>query len=530
MKEIKELKFEELTTKQKLGLVHTPLLSSYCYEKDAEFVLKMIKEHSLATVWLQWDPSKADTIKKYIKMIRDAADYPVIIITDAESGLCDYKVGQHNAIGCTDSEEHAYAFGKATAITARKIGYNLVCNPLLDLKIDGSQRAYGSDKYKIAKLAAAEARGLHDGGLLTIGKHYPSGFNAKGIDSHMAEGICYQTEEELLDTGLYAYIELVKEGLLDGVMPGHHRFVNIDDTAPASMSKKMLSILREHGFDGIMMPDALCMMGIRSRYGREECTGIAIEAGEDFVLVYDDECEFNQNAIYECYEKGIISNEALDRAVKNILALQHKMMLLENPKYTELTPEEDKLAKSINKDAIYTKLDEGCIASLPRDGKYYFALMVRNESATGIEDGVEVDTFSNGWHYPTKIANKIKELFPNSHVEQFFQFPTQGQSGRILSRSIEYDQVIFLTFSEFLAYTGKEHLTRRVESLIESMQYTDRVSTLIHYGNPKVLENLPHIPRIIFGGVSTESTLACIDVLAGNLEAHGTPTYEFSLK
>ncbi len=530
MKNLKPLKFEELSAKQKLGLVHTPLLGKYSPEGTLEYLLEQIKDHALGSVWIQWDPSIADDLKGYIKAIREAADYPIMIITDLESGIGDYKVGQHNSVGCTDSEAHAYAFGKATAVTAHALGYNMVCNPVMDLKFDGWQRGLGSDKKKIAKLAAAEARGLHDGGLLTIGKHYPSGANPGGIDSHMQEGLCLQTKEELLDTGLYAYRELIKEGLLDGVMPGHHKFREIDDTAPASMSKKVLSIIYDEGFDGIMMTDALCMMGIRAKYGRVECTGLAIEAGNTFALIYDDDAKFNQNALYECYEKGILSDEALDRAVRRVLALQEKIKKIEDPKYTTLTEEEDRLAKSINKDAIWAVVDEGVSLALPKDGKYYFALMVRNESLTGIQDGVQVDTFSNGWHYPTKITNKIKETFPNSHVEPFFQFPTQGQNGRILSRSLDYDQVIFITFSESLAYCGKEHLTRRVETLISAMQYTDRISTVIHYGNPTVLENIPHIPRIIFGGVSTAATLGCIDVLAGDYPANGKPTYKVDLK
>ena len=529
MKELKELKFEELTTKQKLGLIHTPLLCPY-NENTLDYVVGLIKDHALGSVWIQWSEGDRERCERYLKAVKDAADYPIMIITDAESGIGNYKIGQHNALGCTGSEKHAYAFGKATAVTLKSLGYNMVCNPVVDLKFDGGQRSFGSDKYMLTKLAAAEARGLHDGGVLTIGKHYPSGFNAKGVDSHMREGICDQTEEELVDTGLYVYLELLKQGLLDGVMPGHHRFPNIDDSAPASMSKTMLNLFRKRGFDGIMMPDALCMMGIRARYNRVECTGLAIEAGNDFVLVYDDETEFNQNALYECYERGILSDEALDRAVKRVLALHHKILLNQNPKYTSLTEEEDRLARSINKDSIYAKLDEGYLTSIPREGKYYFALMVRNEHATGVEDGVLVDTFSNGWHFPTKITNRIKEKFPNSHVEIFYQFPTQGQCGRILSRSIDYDEVIFLTFSEFLAYTGKEHLTRRTLSLIDAMQYTGRISTVIHYGNPKVLEEMAHVPRIIFGGVSTESNLACIDVLAGEIEPKGTPTYELNLK
>ena len=165
----------------------------------------------------------------------------------------------------------------------------MVCNPILDIKRDGWSRCYGSNKKEIARLAAAEARGMHDAGILTMGKHYPSGENDLGIDSHMAEPVSYQTEEELIDYSLYAYIELMKEGLLDAVMSAHHRFPNIDPNAPASLSKPVLDIIRRQGFDGLIMTDALCMMGIRAKYGRTECMGLALAAGNDIPLYYSHE-------------------------------------------------------------------------------------------------------------------------------------------------------------------------------------------------------------------------------------------------
>ena len=45
-----------------------------------------------------------------------------------------------------------------------------------------------------------------------------------------------------------------------------------------------------------------------------------------------------------------------------------------------------------------------------------------------------------------------------------------------------------------------------------------------------VLEDLPHIPRVIIGGISEGSVNACIDVLAGINEPKGVPTYNFKLK
>ena len=526
MKKLTELKLEELSLEQKLGMVHTAFINGFCPEEEIEYVMDLIRKRAIGSVWIQVTDKDA---QKYIDMVREIADYPILIITDAESGIGEYLVGRHNAIGCTGKEEYAYAFGKVTGFTARQMGYNVVCNPVLDIKDNGWVRAYGADKKFIAKMAAAEAKGMHDGGVLTVGKHYPSGNNPKDIDSHMAEGYSEQTEEELLDYSLYAYLELIKEGLLDGLMSGHHRFINIDHDAPASLSKKVLDIIRNQGFDGFFITDALCMMGILAKFGKVESKGLCIAAGNDLALPYSRDNKFNQEALRTCYEKGIITDERLDEAVKHVLAAQHKVMLLEETRVRELTEEDIYLVKHINKDSVYAKFDEGLTANISRDGKHFFALMTRNEEVVGANGAVEVDTFSNGWLYPSKVTAKIMELFPNSKVYAFHQFPKQVHNMRILDQSIGCDDVIFLTFSEPLAYTGREHLTRRVETLIEAMQYTNRISTLVHFGNPCVLSNLPHISRYILGGLSEKSVETCIEILAGEYEAKGVTTYDFKL-
>ena len=526
MKTIKELKFEELSIEQKLGMTHTVYLRNDYSEGNKEYIYNLIRDHKLGGIWVQFSDPGA---QKCLDEIKEIADYPILVFTDAESGIGDYTVGKHNAVGCTGDEKYAYAFGKATAIAARKMGYNVVCNPVLDVNTTGSARDYGSDKHMIARMAAAEARGMHDGGVLTVGKHYPSGNNPLNIDSHMSEALSYQTEEELIDYSLYAYIELIKEGLLDGLMSAHHRFVNIDPDAPASLSQKMLDIIRNKGFNGFIITDALCMMGIRAKYGDVESKGLAIAAGNDIALPYNWQAKLNHEALIECYEKGIITDERLDEAVKRVLEAQHKAMMLDEIRAKSLTDEEEHLAKNVDRASVYKIVDDGVLPTISRDGKHFFALMIRNEDKVGFSGEVAVDTFSNGWLYPTKVTEKIKELFPNSKVYAYYQFPRNWQNMRILSESLDCEDIVMITFSEFLAYTGEEHLTRRVEMLIEAAQYTDRISTLIHFGNPCVLGNLPHIPRCIFGGLSEKSVNACLEVLAGEYETKGVQTYDFRL-
>ena len=81
---------------------------------------------------------------------------------------------------------------------------------------------------KVARFAAAEAKGMHDAGVLTVGKHYPSPKNDGNVDSHMVESVSRQTKEELIEDSLYPYRALMKEGLLDGVMVAHALLGQID--------------------------------------------------------------------------------------------------------------------------------------------------------------------------------------------------------------------------------------------------------------------------------------------------------------
>ena len=524
---MKELKFEELSIRQKLGMTCVAAVHSDDRteeDEDFAFVYELIKNRSLGAVWIQQGYGNT---QRQIAKVREIADYPILIFTDAESGVGEYLVGKHNAIASTGSEKHAYAFGKAVGVAARKMGYNVVCDPVVDMR-DGSARSLGTDKYKVAAYAAAVARGMHDGGVLTVGKHYPGGINASGIDAHMAESYSVDTKQDLIDYSLYPYRKLNEEGLLDGIMVQHQRYGNIDPDHPASLSKPVIDIIRELGYEGFAISDALCMMGIRAKFGDVASKGLAINAGIDLLLpyAYNNTEQFMQYC--EAYEKGLVSDESLDMAVKRVLEAQHKTMLL--PKDTELTEEDIRTFKSINKDGVYTKTDEGVSHTISRDGKHFFIIVATQETDIASGGRVDVDTFSNGWHFPSKITQKIKELFPNAGMQVIHQFPSQGEMCSVLDNSLGCDELVFMTFSEALAYTGKEHLTRRIVNLIEAMQVTDRISTIIHCGNPHVLEELPHIPRYIFGGHSSESVDTCLEVLAGEYPANGVPTYEFELK
>ena len=534
-----ELKFEDLTLEQKIGMVMAGTIipvrkheiSKYgTFEENVDFVIDLIKKHSLGAVWVA--PTLLERYPDIMPRIKAAADYPLLIFTDAENGLGKFKIGRHNALGVADSEELAYMFGKLTAIQARSLGYNVVCDPVVDMTdysspCGGPNRSLGSDKYRVAALAAAEARGLHDGGVLTVAKHYPS--VTTEIDPHMAPCASNESLEYIVDYKLYPYRELSRLGLLDGIMKGHVTSLAIDPDYPTSVSIKSSELIRSLGFDGFMITDALDMMGLRARFGDEKMKGMCIAGGNEFILPW-----FSAKKAYfdlkKCYEDGVFSEERLNDAVKRVLAAQHKVALMSEPKYREITEEDEKTFEKINLASVYSVLDEGVESSIKRDGNHFFAIMISNTLALSNEGKITTDTFTHKWYYPDKVEEKIKELFPNSKCQFFYEQPTPRQNADVLSYSLGADEVIFLTYGEAPASSGSDRFTPRVLTLMQAMAMTDRFQTHLHFGNPFVLDEAPHAKRRLIGCVSADSVTVALEILAGMKKPEGKPTYNAKLQ
>ena len=318
-------------------------------------------------------------------------------------------------------------------------------------------------------------------------------------------------------------MQLYNAGLLDGIMTGHERLPNIDPDYPASLSKKVIGVIRDMGFDGFAITDALIMSGAAAKFGERTCKGLAVANGNELALTWLDN-EESFKAICETYDQGLIADDRLDEAVRRVLEAQHKTLSL--PKVTEITEEDIAKFDSINRDFTYARCDEGLSVGIDRDARHCFVVLIESESEVDSHGKVNVDTMNKGWYRPADIEKQLNELFPNSDVRFLRQFPTADETMFLLQETVPYDDVVYITFMQSAAYTGPEKLTTRVTAGIQALQVTNRVSTVLHFGNPYVMEDLVHIPRIIIGGMSRDAVKYGIDVLAGKLEAKGVLTYD----
>jgi len=523
MKNVTPLRLEELTAEQKLGMVMMGSGNKWL-NPSLPYTLELIKKRALGTVWVV--PSADFAHREVIKQIKEAADYPILICCDLESGYPGLEIGKQYALACNDNLEYTYKFARSVGALARRDGYNVICSPILErvdtsiTKLLGIYRRFSDTKEGVVAQAAAYIKGFHDAGIYSIAKHYPSIISA--FDSHMQEGFCNLTEEELVSNNLYPYIKLIEMGLLDGVMTGHSLVPDVDKEYPASLSKKLTDILRKHGFEGVFMTDSLEMMGIRSRFGSERFK-LALLGGNEIGLSWGNMVKESFESLNEAYAKGEIPDDFLNEAVARVLKVQESTM--REPAHT-IDDEDYEISHIINRNSIVSVCDGDLPASISRDGHHLFVVMT--EQAENIFEGEDNDVVD--WYHPRQIVPKIRELFPNSDITSIPHFPDRMPISNLLHDILKYDDVVFISYVSSKPYQGYDAFTARILSLLSAIKSAGKMEAFIYYGNPFVLESVPHMKRIIAAPPeSPEAVLYSLEALAGNFVPVGKFPYDVKL-
>ncbi|SEK32189.1 beta-N-acetylhexosaminidase [Halomonas daqiaonensis] len=187
-------------------------------------------------------------------------------------------------------------------------GLDLSFAPVLD--VDGGSssvigdRSFSADPRAVARLGRAFIDGLHEAGMVAVGKHFP-GHGGVAADSHHELPVDGRSLEELHRHDLLPFAELAPR--LDAVMPAHVVYPDFD-SRPAGFSPAWLGMLRESlGFKGVIFSDDLSMAGAASAGTPAERARLALAAGCDMLLVCND-----RSAAYEVLDacKGRQSRRA----------------------------------------------------------------------------------------------------------------------------------------------------------------------------------------------------------------------------
>ena len=191
----------------------------------------------------------------------------------------------------TKTPDEVYQIALQRGQAMRGMGITVDFAPVVDVTTESDDevigdRSFGSDPAVVTQYAGAYARGLWDGGVLPVLKHFPGHGHASG-DSHTG-GVTTPDLGSLQANDLVPYRTLTAQPA--AVMVGHMQVPGLTGGDPASLSPAAYNLLRGGGyggppFGGVVFTDDLSSMGaINQRYGVAEAVLRALQAGADVAL------------------------------------------------------------------------------------------------------------------------------------------------------------------------------------------------------------------------------------------------------
>ena len=275
---------------------------------------------------------------RVIRTLQSRSRVPLLVASDLEWGAGMRLLGATllppaMAVTAAGDTALAYAHGRVTAAEARASGLHMTLGPVLDVNSNPrnpilNTRSFGEDPRAVARFGAAVVRGLQDGGLLAVGKHFP-GHGDTDEDSHLALPTITGTRARLDSVELVPFRAAVEAGI-GGIMVGHLSAPALGTgPVPASLSRTVATTLvRERmGFEGLVFTDALNMAGVARGRTPAEIALQAVSAGAD-VLLQPTNPEAAIDAIAGAVSRGQITHARLDASVRRILRAKVRARLI----------------------------------------------------------------------------------------------------------------------------------------------------------------------------------------------------------
>lgn len=259
---------------------------------------------------------------------------PLIIAADQEGGSVSRlspPLKRQKALGqllkgvMQDAERQKVveAFAETQAAELKRLGVTLNFAPVVDLKLNPSNRndgetrlrlrAIDADPYLVAKVAGWYCDKFAEAGLMCTLKHFP-GLGRVSRDTHVTTGEITATEGQLELNDWVPFRRVMKKPNAV-TMLGHVRVAAIDKSIPASYSPSVIRTLIRGtwGYDGLLITDDFSMGAItRSKSGIGLAAAKSLDAGADLVLVSYTEKHFDtvMSALLEADANGSIDTAA----------------------------------------------------------------------------------------------------------------------------------------------------------------------------------------------------------------------------
>lgn len=321
---------------------------------------QLIVKYKISTMILL--RKNAQLVEQMSKLIRDLQyiaykhagyKYPLLFAVDMEGGMLNALFDSQNltqfpgamALAATGDPHLAYEVSKALAVELRHIGFSIILGPVLDVITKLSHqlvlvRSFGTTIDEVTKYGKACARGLKDGGLMTVGKHFPGIGNAS-VDSLLEVPMMTDSLEQIRRFNSVPFADLIHEGLIDGISAAGCGVPTIspDETHACLLPVIINQLLRQEiGFKGFVISECLEMDALYHSIGLGQGVMLAICAGCDLVMVcHDLELQIEAlESISIALNNGTLEEHMLKPSLARIENVQKKL-----PQWSDIFPDDN---------------------------------------------------------------------------------------------------------------------------------------------------------------------------------------------
>ena len=332
-----------MTLDQKLGQLFMVQYWGYSYSADLEMMLQ--NQYAGGVIVYGAQMNTFNQTKSDIAHMQQHAEIPLLISTDEEGGYVQRIMNIYgNRPGAlqtyqTGNMQNAAKLGHSITHDLQTLGINTDLAPDVDVPIvigpDQYMRTWGYTPQSVIDWGGTYLRAVQGDGEIACLKHFP-GLGAAKTDAHTGLPVVKRTLDQINATELapYQYFIQSKNALdhpgmimtTDVLMPA------IDPAMPAELSYPTVTGILRHqlGYNGVVITDALYMLGIAKKWSLPQAVVLAIEAGNDMILGVRDSSELAASvvALKQAIANGNLSMARINESVARIIGLKIQYHLL----------------------------------------------------------------------------------------------------------------------------------------------------------------------------------------------------------
>ena len=440
-KEWVESRLAKMTLKEKIGQLFIHTVPLHDTEANRKNIRNAIKEYKIGGIL--FSDGKVVNQVTLTNYAQELADIPLMITFDGEWGL-NMRLkeipafSRNRVMGCIQDNELLYEYGKEVARQFREIGVHVNFAPVADVDNNPlnpviNTRSFGGDVRNVTGKVIAYSRGLEDGGVLSVSKHFP-GHGDTNVDSHKALPVLKFTRERLDSIEMYPFRKAIEAGL-GGVMVGHLEIPALSKK-PSSLSPEILDILQEEfGFKGIAFTDALEMKGVSNNLN---VCAQALMAGNDMLLPPRN-LKREMDGVLAAVKAGKLTEEYLTEKCRKVLTFKYALGLHEPP-FIQLSGIEKRLNRPSTQD-LRDRLEKAAVTVVGNEGGVLpMDVDLKNTAILNIGKSSEGKIFH-------------QQLNKYMKVDRILAYPDSITT--LSKRLAKYDRVIVAIHTEkYAAYQG----------------------------------------------------------------------------